>query len=271
MTSKQGTQPNRPLHDEYPPIHSKNSKSCLKNREISPDGTSSRAQLESISRYYNYLGATKDDPSPHKDVNGCFAVRLALFLIETISSRRYALDDEGCLGGDFYRHCMKSDRDLAMEINDPDLLIIYIKQCLRMMDSCGILLRDGSFARISAPEASAATIFHRLFNSFWNSTPWEDLFPSDTESARELNAVRAILKDLLLRRHASVSIGTLANEFFEMTGFSSRNNLFMISFLDFYFFTWLKHFGMIRYSGGKDHAPVRITVTDLGRNSLKTF
>ncbi len=271
MTSKQETQPTSKLHDEYSPIHSKNSKSCLKNREISPDRSSSSAHLESISRFYNCLNATKDDTSQHKDMDGCFAVRLALFLIETISSKPFPLDNDGCFGVDFYRHCMKSARDLAGEINDPDLVIIYMKQCLRIMDSCGILLREGGFARINAPGASTATIFHRLFNSFWNSTPWEDLFPSDTESARELNAVRGVLRDLLLRRHGAVSIDTVANEFFEMTGFSSRNNLFMISFLDFYFFTWLKHFGMIRYSGGKNHEPVSITVTDRGRNSLKTF
>jgi len=271
MTSKQGIQPNTKLHDEYPPIHSKKSKSCLKNTGISPDSSSSDVHLESISRYYHYLGAAKNDASPHKEMDDCFAVRLALFLIESISSRTFALDDDGCFGADFYRHCLKTGRDLAGEINDPELLIIYIKQCLRMMDSCGILSRDGGFARISVPGTSTATIFHRLFNSFWNSTPWEDLFPSDTESARELNAVRGILRDLLLRRHGAVSIGTLANEFFEMTGFTCRNNLFMISFLDFYFFTWLKHFGMIRYSGGKDNEPVRIAITDRGRYSLKTF
>ncbi len=273
MTSKQGTKSNRPFHSEYSAIHSGNGNSCLDTNETSQDHLSSIAVLESIGQYYSYLGSARQNLTSDPDMNGCFAVRLALFLIDTISNNTYTLDAEGCFSQGFYRHCLDaaSASALAGEINDPELLVIYIKQCLRMMDSCGILLRNGRLARINAAETSAAAIYHKLFNAFWNRTPWEELFPSDTESARELNATRNILKDLLLRRHGAVKLDSIANEFFEMTGFSNRNNLLMISFLDFYFFTWLKNFGMIRYSDGRDCAPVRITVTDSGRRSLSSF
>ncbi len=206
-------------------------------------------------------------------MNGCFAIRLAHFLIETISNKNFSLSADRCFSQSFYRHCMEaaSQTGLADEIKDSELMVIYIKQCLRLMDESGILSRDRCHARIYPDKASPETIFHKLFNAFWNSTPWEDLFPSDRESARELKATRGILKDLLLRRHGAVSLGAIANEYFEMTGFSNRNNLFMISFLDFYFFTWLSHFGMVRYSNEDAHAPVRITVTDCGRKSLNTF
>lgn len=210
---------------------------------------------------------------PGQDMNGCFAVRLALFLIETISEKKFSLDDDGCFSSGFYHHCLESAtrNGLADEINDSELLIIYIKQCLRLMDASGILTRDRRHPRIYPDRAPSATIYHKLFNAFWNGAPWEEIFPSDRESARELKATRGILKDLLLRRHGAVALGTIANEYFEMTGFSSHNNLLMISFLDFYFFTWLRHFGMVRYSGDGDHAPVRITVTDRGRKSLNSY
>ena len=111
-------------------------------------------------------------------------------------------------------------------------------------------------------------MFYRLFNAFWNLVRWEDIFPSDPESARELKITRNILKDLVLRHYGAVSLNDIANEFFDMTGFSTPNDLLVISFLDFYFFTWLRHFGMIRYSNGTEIAPVRITVTDTGRTFL---
>jgi hypothetical protein len=273
MTSKQESKSTRPLHNEYPLIHSRNSKSCLKNDDISQNRSSSTAVLDSINQFYTYLGSTRENLQPDPGMNGCFAVRLALFLIETISHKKFTLSAGGCFSRGFYRHCLESAArtDLADEINDPELMVIYIKQCLRLLESTGILKRGGRQALINTDEASTATIFHKLFNAFWNTTPWEDLFPSDTESARELKATRGILKDLLLRRNGAVSIGAIANEFFEMTGFSNRNNLFMISFLDFYFFTWLNHFGLVRYSNESDLSPVRLTVTDRGRKSLNSF
>ncbi len=273
MTSKQGSKPTIQLHNEYQVIHSRNSKSCLKNNDISQKHTSGIAALESINQFYKSLAGSRENLSSDPDMNGCFAVRLAFFLIETIAARKFVLDADGCFSRDFYRHCLESaaQAGLADEINDTDLLVIYMKQCMRMMDACGILTRDRRQARIHQDQASSSTIYHKLFNAFWNSTPWEELFPSDRESAQELKVTRGILKDLLLRRYGAVSLGAVANEFFEMTGFSSRNNLFMISFLDFYFFTWLRHFGMVRYSEEHDHAPVRVTVTDHGRKCLKSY
>ena len=273
MTSKQGTNSTRPFNNEYHPIHSRNSKSCLKNNTINERRSPSSALLESINHYYTSLGGTRETMRPDTDLNGCFAVRLALFLAETISGNRFRLDEEGCFTGSFYRHCLDkaAEAGLADEINDPELLVIYMKQCLRLLDTSGILSREKRWARVNGAELSASTIYHRLFNAFWNITPWEDLFPSDSESARELKTVRGIFKELLLRRHGTMSLGAVANEFFEMTGFSSKNNLFMISFLDFYLFTWLRHFGMVRYLTEGDSAPVRITVTDSGRKSLNSF
>lgn len=273
MTIKQGLQQIIALTNEYPPIHSENSKSCLKNNDISRNSSSSAAVLETISRFYNALDGSRENLSPGPETNGCFAVRLARFLIETISGGKYPLSAGGCFSRTFYRQCIESasQAGLADEINDNDLLVIYFKQCLQLMEQSGILERTGRRARISAGDLSPAALYHRLFNAFWNSTPWEDLFPSDRESARELKSGRGILKDILLRRHGAVALSAIANEYFEMTGFSSKNDLFMISFLDFYFFTWLRHFGMVRYLNEDDLAPVRITVTDSGRKSLNSY
>jgi len=275
MTIKQGLKSIIPFANEYQSIHSDNSKSCLKNNDIPRNSSFSTATLETINRFYHALDSSREDPSAGPEVEGCFALRLALFLIETISGKKFSLNAGGSFSPVFYRQCLAtaSQAGLADEINDSELLVIYIKQCLQLMEKSGILEKNRRHARIrvDADTMSPAAMYHRLFNAFWNSTPWEDLFPSDRESARVLKSSRGILKDLLLRRHGAVSLGTIANEYFEMTGFSSRNNLLMISFLDFYFFTWLRHFGIVRYLNEDDLAPVRIIVTDSGRKSLNSY
>ncbi len=164
-----------------------------------------------------------------------------------------------------------AEEGLSDEINDDEILLIGIKQCLIMMSAAGIIKNEEDRADIDRDGLSDKNIHQRLFNAFWNLAPWEELFPSDPEAARELCREKNILKDLLARHAGAVSLDAVANEFFEMTGFTSPGDLEMISFLDFYFFAWLERFGLIRYITGRLHDPVRITVTDIGRNLLHSY
>lgn len=273
MTSKQGIQPAKPLNNGCSTIHSRINKACRDTTTIPPDPSAPLAALESISSFYSYLDNCHDSIGPSAHLNECFAVRLSLLMIEILSTGQFAIDTKGSFQKSFYHACMTSasEAGLAVEIGDDELCIIYIKQCLHLLEKSGILLRNGRKAGINKEEASPATIYSKLFNAFWNKTPWEDIFPSDTESAKELNALKSILKDLILRHPGAFCLDVLSNEFFDMTGFSNQNNLLMISFLDFYFFTWLKHFGMVRYCDGKTYAPVRIRVTDIGRRLLNSY
>jgi hypothetical protein len=272
MAIKQYNKSHKPLQGEYSINHSRNSRSCLHNNDIPIDNSTRITFFESINRYYGYLGLPEEHDT-NFDMNRCFAVRLAYFLIDAISNNNFSLDKQGRFRKNFYRYCLEKapGSTLAEEIDDTELLIIYIKQCLQLLKACGILRQEKTCAEIDQAAVSSRTIYHRLFNAFWNDVRWEDIFPSDTESARELKISKNILKDLILRHHGFVSLQSVTNEFFDMTGFSEQNNLLKISFLDFYFFSWLKHFGMIRYFNEPEYAPVRIAVTDKGRIFLSSI
>ena len=134
------------------------------------------------------------------------------------------------------------------EIGDREIFIIYIKQCLHILEGAGILSRKGKHASIRSFVDDDQTLFPRLLHSFWNITPWESIFPSDVEAAKDLQERRSFLKDAILMNPGVSRIDRIANTFFDMTGFSSRGNLFTISFIDFYPLTWLKHFGLLQQS-----------------------
>ena len=234
--------------------------------------TGAIAMFESIHSYYHTIGGAGRE---HHCVSlsRCFAARLALLIISVISEGRFRTNEEGALPGEFYRLCLgqATRAGLADEIADDEILLIGIKQCLMMLTAAGIVKRACGLAEIDRDGLTESTIHPRLFNAFWNLTPWEEIFPSDPEAARELRLDKHILKDLLARHDGAVGLETVANEFFELTGFSAPRDMKMISFLDFYFFAWLERFGVIRYLDGGPFDPVRISVTDVGKNLLRSY
>ncbi|OHD71618.1 MAG: hypothetical protein A2W19_15240 [Spirochaetes bacterium RBG_16_49_21] len=242
---------------------------CFQNQKIQTDRFQSIVTVESISRYYNILGNSRENGTDI-ELNGCFAVRLALLLIDVISKGRFPVTKSGCFKKKFYNQCMNkaSEDQLLDTIDDHELFIIYTKQCLHLLRLSGILRQSGGYAMISDAGISGNSVYFRLFTAFWDKADWEIIFPSDVDSARELKINRNILKDLILKNYGKTRLDRVANEFFDMTGFACCNDLIMISFLDFYFFTWLKHFNMILYTDGTAHAPVCIAVTDVGRKIL---
>lgn len=228
--------------------------------------------LDSIQYYYHTLdGAGREDYQP--TLNHCFAIRLALLLMSILSEGRFAASEEGSFNDEFYLRCLQraAETGLAEEIDDSEILLIGIKQCLIMMAAAGIVRKDRGSTEIDRDGLTEKNIHQRLFNAFWNVVPWDELFPSDQEAAIELGRDKNILRDLLARHTGAVSIDAIANEFFEMTGFTAPGDMEMISFLDFYFFAWLERFGLIRYIEGRPYETVRITVTEIGRNLLRSY
>lgn len=271
MTTKQEKNIYQPKTERFSFIQSGNAGISLKDLESQTTRTRSAATLELINNYYAIVSDPGEE-APLSGVNSCFAVRLALFLIDDLTKNRYRLSGKGNFSKVFYRHCIQEAglRGLLSEINDIKLFIIHVKQCLHILMAAGILNR-GAYAVINGSLVSEKNIFQRLFSAFWNQVKWEDIFPSDPDSARELKANKNILKDLLLRHQGSPRLDAVANDFFNMTGFGRSNDMFLISFLDFYVFTWFKHFNLITYSAGSDCIPVAITVTDTGRKFLNSI
>jgi hypothetical protein len=89
------------------------------------------------------------------------------------------------------------------------------------------------------------------------------------DAACDLMKNKNLMVDLILKNKNKFRIANISNKFSSLTGISKPNDLFFISFLDFYFFTWLSHFGIIRYLNGADTEPVEIELTEHGRRILK--
>jgi hypothetical protein len=244
---------------------------CFQNNKSNIDSYKNNSAIAEISRYHNFLESSNSD-SLGIELCQCFAVRLSLFLMDLIGKDVPAMDENGYLKKYFYRQCIEkaAGAHLFEEINDNELLTIYIKQCLHLLKICGIIKKSTTKAfSIDDHAISVNRLYYRLLKAFWVDADWADLFPSDAESARELKLNKSILKDLLLKNSGKARLDKVANEFFEMTGFTENDNLFMISFLDFYFFTWLKHFNLISYIEDSLYSPVCISVTGPGKKILK--
>ena len=255
---------------DAPSINFKISRECLQNDK--PDIASHETinTINSVSRYYNFLGKSYDGVQD-VEVNNCFAVRLALFLIDIISNTAIPAAARGGIKKIFFRQCLDraAEEQLFEEVGDKELLIIYIKQCLHLLQMSGIIQKSEKRALIiDDVPLSGKSLYYKLFKAFWVDAAWEDIFPSDIETARDLKINKNILKDLLLKNYGKTRLDKVANEFFDLTGFAGRNDLVIISFIDFYFMTWLKHFNLILYHDDSLFAPVCITVTDSGRKIL---
>jgi hypothetical protein len=131
-----------------------------------------------------------------------------------------------------------------------------------------VLIQDGE---VDVSDDSLTGIYFRLLDAFWNRVDWKDIFPSDPESAEELWHNRFILRDLLTRQLESGNLVEIANEFFEITGFASRGDVFQISFLDFYLITWLRHFNILSMNEDSGDDAVYLSCTDFGQRILKSL
>jgi hypothetical protein len=217
----------------------------------------SASTTDVLTECYNYLSYINDASSITR-IN-CKALTLAKEIINTIQNETISLK-KGLLPESFYSNIAVKLIE-SSDDNDMELIIIHLKQTVLILKSAGI---------IADASKSDEVLYNAMFNSFWNTTAWEKIFPSNEESARELHRNRNIFKDILIKTGKS-SISKTANEFFDLTGFAAYNDMFHISFIDFYLITWLSHFGIIRLSSENVNSPVLIELTEKGNLLLHSI
>jgi len=234
--------------------------------------TQKSPSFETINNYYRIL-RNKSSLSQRLDYAQCFAVRLADLVLSMVEKGTFALTKGNRFRNNFFSACVKNIKrtSLYQEVNDDELIVIYVKQLIHVLRLCGLIENLDGIAHVNRVYSSEEDLFNKIFNAFWNDSDWADIFPSSPDAARELKRNRTILTDVMLRSDSGTKLEAIANEFFELTAFSTRNNLFMISFLDFYFFTWLKHFGLIMYTDNANNNSIYIKVTGNGRRLFKTL
>ena len=234
------------------------------------DSNSHQNNFEKIMGYYTSLSSNGhplmlDYAMPHT-----FVVTLAKIIINNLNSIK-----ESCKNGfpdSFYDLCVTqlySESAFDKSI-DNEMCIIYLKQCKSLLLHGQVFTVSKGKIIINDNEISDSDLYLKLYYSFWDKVPWEDIFPSDENAAKELQYNKNILIDLLVKSENSIEVDRIANDFIELTGISYKNDLFMISFIDFYFFTWMKHFGILSYSD-KNEPLVTIHLTENGKKLLRLF
>lgn len=201
------------------------------------------------------------------ELDSCFAVRLAGNLLEYLKTGEIKLTKDKCLPQTFYDRFVKNYQTQNSGIDD-ELIEIYTKQCVLMLKKSGIISTEGSRVRI-VKRNDNVPLYLEIFEAFWNKNDWDSLFPSSTRAARELKTKRFLFINHILKIRDKTRVESLVNGFFTDTGMAEKNNLFMISFIDFYLLTWFTHFGLIQYRSEDKDKAVYIEVTETGRELLK--
>lgn len=236
-----------------------NQDSAVRNSDI-------LSRFESINRFYSSIEG--NETGYQMNIRDCYALKLAGAITDKISSGDSLTDRDGCFSEEFYGELSASVQGNDSQ-NDDDLTVIYLKQMMNIMKSCGLVKVEKRKASITENYTAKDKIYFRLLKSFWNETDWKAIFPSSPEAAEKLFANREVFIGFLEEFYTKVSVEDLANDFFEMTEIASGNDFFMISFLDFYLLTWLKHFGIIDYNASANSEVVHIMLNDYGREIIK--
>lgn len=225
-------------------------------------------QFNNINRYYSSLHDTQSiDPIK---INDCFALTLAGAIKEKITTERIMVQKDNSLGNKFYNELAAGIRNNSSAA-DTDLLTIYLKQMVNIMRAGGLIAEKNSQAYITSVFAGNEILYPKLLRSFWNECDWREIFPSSPEAAEQIHDNRDAFLELISGAVSETGVEDISNDFFTTTGICDSNDYFMISFMDFYLLTWLKHFGIIEYNVKGDHDIVYISINEYGRKILETF
>lgn len=231
-----------------------------RKRKISPS-----VSFSAVMKFLNYPESC-NDVNEYADVD-CFALRLCKYLLEKIKTYNVVQESSGSFPENFY-HCSLNDAKnigTLIEVDDSELMLIHMKQMVHLMRTAELISWEKDSTVKRDAKISDIPLFMRLFHSFWFYTNWEEIFPSDPDAAAELHENRSFIRDLVLGCEKKTEVSAFSNNFFELTGFAEKNDLFRVSFLDFYLLTWLKHFGIMKYHCGTRYSPVSIQLTDMGK------
>lgn len=225
-------------------------------------------QFNNINRYYSSLHDTQTT-NPIV-INDCFALALAEAIIEKITTERIIVQKDNSLGNKFYSDLTASLKDSAAT-NDTEILTIFLKQMVNILRAGNLISEKEGQAYVTGIFTGKEILYPRLLRSFWNECDWTEIFPSSPEAAEQIHDNREAFLELVKGAVSETSVEEISSDFFTTTGICEPNDYFMISFVDFYLLTWLKHFGIIEYNIKGDHEIVYISVNEYCRKILNTL
>ena len=254
-------------------FYKKPSNTCSKHNLIFAGSAVRKKQaaaeaFESVNAYYASINGIHYEELSSPELFSCLAFRIADFMINFSGGKKYALSKENGLPESFYRKCLEAARASGKMTDVPNdaILTISMKQMMHILRSAGIANIENGKAFMEPCFMNGQTLYFLILDAFWNTVKWRDIFPSDAEAADFLMRDRSIMTDIMLRRGNKTEINDLTNEFFDMTGFASVNDIRAVSFIDFYMFFWLKNFSIINYYDTGDK--IFVELTGIGKKLL---
>lgn len=241
---------------------------------VSPDkeqhGINSNLSLfNAATKFYSAIPG--DIYSNPMELMNCFAITLARTVINRAIIKKNKADENFMFPDEFYSDCADDLTTQSSSVQDRELLIIYLKQSVHILEKSGIITKGNDNSIHIVEELNIVSLYRKIFDSFWNRLDWKAIFPSSPEAADSLYENKESFIALLSGYYESVNIEVLANDFFDLSGICPRDDYFMISFIDFYLLTWLKHFGILEYCSSKDEEIVFVSLTESGRSLLKSI
>jgi len=241
-------------------------------KKVVPDKEQHNNKLSLFNAATKFYSAIPGDiyNNPMELMN-CFALTLARTITEKAAIQKDIACSTSMFPEEFYSACADDLIKQGSSIQDRELLIIYLKQSAHILKKSGIIIKEKDYSIHIVEILSKVSLYRKIFDSFWNRQEWETIFPSSPEAANSLYENRESFIALLSGYYESVNIEVLANDFFDLSGICPRNDYFMISFIDFYLLTWLKHFGILEYSYTKNDDNIYVSLTESGRSFLKSI
>jgi len=215
--------------------------------------------LESSKCSLSSLANVRND-----EFKSSFAYRMTAVILYVIDNEGCVCDNEGCCVDAFYASCVVRYLSMYDDVNDRDLLVIFAKQIMIMLKHSGaVSVSEGG---VSCSAGIHESVYMTVFNAFWNGVSWSRLFPSMPQVADVFQEDRYILVEMLSSREGLFSVEDLARDYYSIMPVPCDDIMLYVSFFDYSFFSWMSHFGIIRYSS--DEGKVRAELTGWGRNFL---
>lgn len=202
----------------------------------------------------------------------CFACDYAMFIIDLIENNYVSLNEDGYICSEFYSFLVKSGKAICSiyGIDDLEMAEIFSKQIIILLKKMGVVVYEDRRAKIKTTPLNM-DMYESFFSTFWNSVSWSDIFPSVPEAGLKFQMNRDKIIKILLSLKGKESLENVALEFILQSGMSLRNEVLLISYLDFSIFNWLNYFGIIKYVDCSASDSVMIELTDTGRHYLSNL
>lgn len=217
------------------------------------------------------------DPQPvitdvFKNNVSCFVCDFSMFMVDIFENNYVSLDNEGFISDEFFTFIASKGKAISKlyNIEDTEIIEIIAKQIVILLKNLKLVKYEDGRAKFCR-EFQEYNIYNNLFTAFWNNVSWSALFPSLPEAGEFLQNNRDLLKLILLEMKEAELLENIALRFLDQSGMNLRNEMLLVSYLDFSVFTWLNLFGIIKYVDYPGSDCVMIEMTETGRNILSAL